>query len=79
MHKILMRTVLCWVFLWANSSYALDSYRFLHVTIDTEWDIFIFLLFAVLAPFFLMGVLVWRYTEHKVDSKKHVGNEPEGE
>ena len=55
---------------WADSSFALDSYRFLHVTIDTPWAIFIFLLLTIFVPFILMAVLVWRYAERKVDSKK---------
>ncbi len=37
-----------------------DSYRFMHVTIDTPWHIFLFLLIGVLSPFVLMMVLVWR-------------------
>ncbi len=36
-----------------------DTYRYMHVTIDTPWLIFIFLLFAVLAPFILMVILYW--------------------
>lgn len=36
-----------------------DSYRYMHVTIDTPWIIFLFLLFAVLAPFILMVILYW--------------------
>lgn len=55
---------------WVDSSYALDSYRFLHVTIETPWVIFVFLLFTILVPFVLMAVLVWRYTERKVDLEK---------
>lgn len=55
---------------WVNSSYALDSYRFLHVTIETPWAIFIFLLGTIFAPFILMAVLVWRYAERKVDPEK---------
>jgi len=55
---------------WVDSSYALDSYRFLHVTIDTPWAIFIFLLFTVFIPFILMAALVWRYAERKVDPEK---------
>lgn len=50
---------------WIQPSYALDSYRFLHVTIETPWLIFIFLLGAIFAPFVLMAVLVWRYAEHR--------------
>jgi hypothetical protein len=52
---------------WVDSSYALDSYRFLHVTIDTPWAIFLFLLLTIFAPFVLMAVLVWRYVERKAD------------
>lgn len=52
---------------WTQPSYALDSYRFLHVTIDTPWSIFVFLLFAVLAPFVLMAILVWRYSENRAE------------
>lgn len=37
-----------------------DTYRYMHVTIDTPWLIFIFLLIAVLLPFILMAVLYWR-------------------
>lgn len=50
---------------WAESSYALDSYRFMHVTIDTPWAIFVFLLMTIFVPFILMAVLVWRYAERK--------------
>jgi heme/copper-type cytochrome/quinol oxidase subunit 2 len=38
---------------------ALDSYRYLHVTIDTIWYIFVFLLLILLIPFILMAVLYW--------------------
>lgn len=37
-----------------------DSYRYMHVTIDTPWMIFVVLMFAVLLPFILMAVLYWR-------------------
>ncbi len=39
---------------------AADSYRYMHVSIETPWTIFIFLMIAVLFPFFLMGVLYWK-------------------
>jgi len=42
------------------SAWALDSYRFLHVTIDTPWFIFIFLFFLVFAPMILSAILHWR-------------------
>ena len=37
-----------------------DTYRYLHVTIDTPWIIFIFLLVAIMMPFILMAILYWR-------------------
>ena len=50
-------------------SYAVDSYRFLHVHIDTLWYIFLFLLGVIFVPFILMAVLTWHYAESKVDPK----------
>ena len=49
----------------AGPSEALDSYRYLHVTIDTPWSIFLFLLIGIFAPFILMAVLVWRHSGNK--------------
>jgi hypothetical protein len=46
---------------------AVNSYRFLHVTIDTPWYIFVFLLMGVFAPFVLMVVLMWRNTGRRPD------------
>jgi uncharacterized membrane protein YadS len=52
---------------------AIDSYRFLHVTIETPWYIFLFLLMGVFSPFVLMAVLVWhnaiRKDREDVDSR----------
>ncbi|MDR2195794.1 MAG: hypothetical protein LBE50_04225 [Gallionellaceae bacterium] len=75
MHRILARCALGLMLISAQPAFALDSYRFLHVTIDTPWAIFVFLLFAVLAPFALMAILVWRYAEHRIESKKRQENE----
>ncbi len=41
-----------------GAAYAMDSYRYLHVTIDTLWYIFLFLVPGVLAP---LGVAAWLY------------------
>ena len=51
-------------------SYAVDSYRFLHVHIDTLWYIFLFLLGVLFVPFILMAVLTWHYAESKVEPKE---------
>lgn len=40
---------------------AVDSYRYLHVTIETPWMIFLFLLPIVMSPFILMAILYWRF------------------
>ena len=51
-------------------SYAVDSYRFLHVHIDTLWYIFLFLLGVIFVPFILLAVLTWHYAESKTDAKE---------
>ncbi len=44
----------------ASNAWAVDSYRFLHVTIDTPWFIFIFLFFLVFSPMILSAIIHWR-------------------
>ncbi len=61
----LSMAVLPALLLMAGPSEALDSYRYLHVTIDTPWGIFLFLLIGIFAPFILMAVLVWRHSGDK--------------
>ena len=51
-------------------TYAVDSYRFLHVHIDTLWYIFLFLLGVIFVPFILLAVLTWHYAESKTDPKE---------
>ncbi|MFQ5469100.1 MAG: hypothetical protein ACE5EH_02210 [Gammaproteobacteria bacterium] len=46
---------------WAS----LDSYEFFHVTIETPYVIFLFLVAMILTPFFLMAILYWRFANHK--------------
>lgn len=48
---------------------AADSYRWFHVTIETPWAIFIFLLPMVLFPAILMVILYWRYAGRKPVSR----------
>jgi hypothetical protein len=52
------------------SAYAVDSYRYAHVTIETPWSIFIFLLAIILFPFVLMAILYWYFAMKKPDEKK---------
>lgn len=49
----------------AAPAYAVDSYRFMHVTIQTPWMIFIFLLVIVLFPFILSAILHWHFASKK--------------
>ena len=50
---------------------AADSYRYLHVTIETPWMIFLFLLPIVLSPFILMAILYWRYAGRRSGERDH--------
>ena len=45
--------------------HAVDSYRYAHVTIDTPWAIFLFLLVILLIPFILMAILHWHFAIKK--------------
>ena len=47
-----------------TSAWAADSYRWFHVTIDTPWAIFIFLLPLVVAPLVLLVIMYWRFAFH---------------
>jgi len=40
-------------------AFAIDSYRYLHVSIDSIWVIFVFLFFLVFTPMILMAILYW--------------------
>lgn len=61
--------VLCLSLLSIKTSYAVDSYRFVHVHIDTIWIIFLFLLGIIFVPFILIAVLTWYYAGKKADSE----------
>ncbi len=62
---LLMVVGLCW----AMPAWAVDSYRYLHVSIDTPWSIFVFLFFLVFAPMLLAVVLHWRHALKKDDDE----------
>jgi len=53
-----------------NALAATDSYRWLHVTIDTPWAIFIFLLPMVILPVVLMALLYWKYAGKETATSK---------
>jgi len=57
MHRISHALLVTLVLFWSSEAMAVDSYRYLHVTIDTPWLIFVFLFFLVMAPMILSAVL----------------------
>jgi hypothetical protein len=60
----------------ATPAAAVDSYRFLHVTIETPWMIFLFLLVVILFPFILTAILHWHFARKKA-VEQQANNEPE--
>jgi hypothetical protein len=65
MKRLLSLVGLALLALQTNTSLAVDSYRYLHVSIETPWMIFLFLLVAVFVPWILILVLMWRRPGHK--------------
>lgn len=61
----------------SDSTLALDSYRYLHVTIDTPWLIFLFLLPLVLGPIIVIAILYWYFAMRKRAEGAEVAKEPE--
>jgi hypothetical protein len=59
LRKLWLRCMLALLPLMPGTALAFDSYRYLHVTIDTIWYIFVFLLLILLVPFILMAILYW--------------------
>ena len=70
MHSVLLSLTAA-MSVFSTDCFAIDSYRYLHVTIDTPWWIFLFLLPAVLSPFILMAVLYWRFAGRKRRTQDH--------
>lgn len=54
----------------ASPALAVDSYRYAHVTIDTPWLIFLFLLVIILLPFILSAILYWYFATHKPEANR---------
>jgi heme/copper-type cytochrome/quinol oxidase subunit 2 len=54
----------------SQSVYAVDSYRWLTVSINTPWMIFVFLLPLVLVPLILMAVMYWRFAKPADDKEE---------
>jgi len=66
------------VFFWSSEAEAVDSYRYLHVTIDTPWMIFIFLFFLVFAPMILAAILTLRNALRRDRDDEDGGEEGRG-
>jgi hypothetical protein len=77
MLRLIQLTVL--VLMAANNAWAVDSYRFLHVTIDTPWFIFIFLFFLVFSPMILSAVIHWRTALKRDDDENDDKNDDKAE
>ena len=58
---VIWKLVLVFFMLTTNPAFAVDSYRYAHVTIETPWMIFLVLLVVILLPFILMAILYWRF------------------
>jgi hypothetical protein len=48
---------------------AFDTYRYFHVTLDSVWFVFLFLLPIVLSPFIVMAVVYWWHLTHSKDDE----------
>lgn len=77
--KIQSASVFLLSLLLSKGAYAIDSYRYLHITIDTVWNIFLFLLIGIFVPFIVMIWLYWRYAMGRTseDGAKHRENRRE--
>lgn len=80
MKRISLITSLIALLTLSSSSIASDSYRWLHVTIDTPWAIFIFLLPMVLIPAILMAILYWKFAGRPIEgAEKDKKGEPQSQ
>ncbi len=47
----------------SQAAHAFDSYRWVTVSINTPWMIFVFLLPLVMVPLILMAIMHWRFAK----------------
>ena len=64
-HNLLRCLIFCGSLIPMAMAQAVDSYRYAHVTIETPWMIFLFLLVILLIPFILMAILHWHFAIKK--------------
>jgi glycopeptide antibiotics resistance protein len=70
----LVKLVMLLVLLQSRASFAMDSYRYLHVSLNTIWYIFIGLMVVILFPFMLMAYLAWYYSNKRTNDKSSTGD-----
>lgn len=73
MRSKFIQLILMMVLLQSRASFALDSYRYMHVSLNTIWYIFIGLMIVILFPFVLMAYLAWYYSSRKATEKAEDG------
>lgn len=61
----------------AQTAFAVDSYRYMHVTFNTLWYGFIALLAVILLPFVLMAVLAWRFSGKRAAAREAAAEQVE--
>lgn len=76
LRRLGLRCLLCLLPLIPGPALAFDSYRYLHVTIDTIWYIFVFLLLILMVPFILMASLYWWTLRQRKSEKEQSEPEP---
>ncbi len=67
--------LLCLLLSFVSPVYAVDSYRYLRVTIDTPWMIFLGLATVVMLPFILLMILYWYFAVKKKPGEESTGGE----
>ncbi len=73
MRSKFFQLILMMVLLQSRAGFALDSYRYMHVSLNTIWYIFIGLMVVILFPFVLMAYLAWYYSNRKASEKTEDG------
>ena len=73
MRSKFFQLLLMMVLLQSRAVFALDSYRYMHVSLNTIWYIFIGLMVVILFPFALMAYLAWYYSSRKASEKTEDG------
>lgn len=63
----------------SDPSFAVEKFRYLHVTIETPWIIFLFLLVIIMFPFLLTAILYWYFAYKKNAEEKNAQQQSSAE